>query len=85
MKNDSETPSFKCQQCDVKVDTISMLKFHVRTLHMSSVQIQTDEKETKEQKEQTDTRLFKPLKLKKNLKNTHAFTVTKILLVSCKH
>ena len=61
MKNESETPSFKCQECDVKVETISMLKFHVRTLHMSSVQTQTDEKETKEQKDQTDTRLFKPL------------------------
>ena len=39
----------------VKVGILSMLKFHVIT-HMSSVQIQTDEKERKEQKQQTDTR-----------------------------
>ena len=42
----------------MKVGTISMLKFHVRTLHMSSVQIQTIAKETKDQKRKTDTREF---------------------------
>ena len=45
IKNESETPSFQCEECDVKVARISILRFHVRTLHMSSVQIQIDEKE----------------------------------------
>ena len=32
MKNNSEISSFKCEECDMKVDTISMLKFHMRSL-----------------------------------------------------
>ena len=35
-----------------------MLRFHMRTLHMSSVQIQADTKEIKKQKQQTDAREF---------------------------
>ena len=41
--------------CELTVETISMLKYHLRTIHMASVLIQTDDKEIDVKEIQTDT------------------------------
>ena len=63
LKGESETPHLKCEQCDVIVETVSMLKFHMRTIHMSNVEVQTDDKEIQEKKVQTDVKEFSSDKL----------------------
>ena len=41
--------------CDFTVETISILKYHVRTIHMASVLIQTDDTDIGVKEIQTDT------------------------------
>jgi chromosome segregation ATPase len=58
LKTESMNLYFECEKCDVKLETRTQLTYHVRSLHMKSVQSQTDDEEVEEKLVQTDPREF---------------------------
>ena len=58
LKAETNNFSFECEVCDLKIETNFLLKFHMRTIHMNSVNSQTDDKDPEDKVTQTDANDF---------------------------
>ena len=58
LKKGSDNLYFQCDECDLKTETRTQLKFHMRSIHTNNTECQTDDVELKEKVVQTDFKDF---------------------------